>query len=114
MTEKPNKATSSVKATDFELPVKEQAEQIQQVQLSKLATFENHPFHVTQDEDFQKLVDSIKENGVLIPAIARPKGDGYELISGHRRKLAAAIAGLDVIQKIPDVFILVFGYHQHT
>ena len=72
-------------------------EQIQDLPLSKLEAFENHPFRVAQDADFQKLVDSIKENGVLIPAIARPKGDGYELISGHRRKLAAAIAGLDTI-----------------
>ena len=72
-------------------------EQIQNLALSKLAAFENHPFRVAQDEDFQKLVDSIKENGVLIPAIARPKGDGFELISGHRRKLAATIAGLDTI-----------------
>jgi len=72
-------------------------EQIQNLSLTKLAAFENHPFRVTQNEDFQKLVASIRDNGVLIPAIARPKGDGYELISGHRRKLAAAIAGLDCI-----------------
>ena len=80
-----------------EITNKIKQEQIQDLPLAKLAAFENHPFRVAQDEDFQKLVDSIKENGVLIPAIARPKGDGYELISGHRRKLAAAIAGLDVI-----------------
>jgi ParB family chromosome partitioning protein len=72
-------------------------EQIENLPLSKLAAFENHPFQVRQDEDFQKLVDSIKENGVLIPAIARQKGEGYELIAGHRRKLAAAIAGIDTI-----------------
>ncbi|MDD2361681.1 MAG: ParB/RepB/Spo0J family partition protein [Oscillospiraceae bacterium] len=75
----------------------ENNEQIQNLPLSKLAAFENHPFRVAQDEDFQKLVESIKENGVLIPAIARPKGEGYELIAGHRRKLAAAIVGLDTI-----------------
>lgn len=75
-----------------------QNEQIKNLPLSKLATFENHPFRVAQDEDFQKLVDSIKENGVLIPVIARPKGDGYELIAGHRRKFACQILG---IQEIP-------------
>jgi ParB family chromosome partitioning protein len=73
------------------------SEQIQNINVTKLTPFENHPFQVRQDEDFQKLVESIKENGVLIPIIARPKGDGYELIAGHRRKLAAAIAGLSEI-----------------
>ena len=72
-------------------------EQIQNLPLSKLAVFENHPFQVIQDENFQKLLDSIKENGILIPLVARPKGDGYEIVSGHRRKMAAAIAGLDTI-----------------
>ena len=72
-------------------------EQIQSLPLSKLAVFENHPFQVIQDENFQKLLESVKENGILIPLVARPKGDGYEIVSGHRRKMAAAIAGLDVI-----------------
>jgi ParB family chromosome partitioning protein len=76
---------------------KRQNEQIQAIPLNKLAAFENHPFRVKQDDDFQKLVDSVKENGILIPAIARPKGDGYELIAGHRRKMAAMAAGLDTI-----------------
>jgi ParB family chromosome partitioning protein len=69
-------------------------EQIQQISITQLTPFDNHPFKVRQDEELQKLVESIKENGILIPAIARPKGEGYELIAGHRRKLAAAIAGL--------------------
>jgi ParB family chromosome partitioning protein len=64
---------------------------------AKLAVFDNHPFKVTQDEDFGKLLDSIRENGILTPLIARPKGDKFELVSGHRRKLAAAIAGLDTV-----------------
>lgn len=97
MTEKITKTTSAAKKADILLPANAEKEQIQHLPLSKLATFENHPFRVAQDEDFQKLVESVKENGVLIPAIARPKGDGYELIAGHRRKLAAAIAGLDTI-----------------
>ncbi len=97
MTEKTTKTTSATNKADILLPENMEREQIQHLSLSKLATFENHPFRVAQDEDFQKLVESIKENGVLIPAIARPKGEGYELIAGHRRKLAAAIAGLDTI-----------------
>ena len=96
MTEKTTKNISANKAAIL-LPENTEIEQIQHLPLSKLATFENHPFRVAQDEDFQKLVESIKENGVLIPAIARPKGEGYELVAGHRRKLAAAIAGLDTI-----------------
>jgi len=72
-------------------------EQVISIPLDKLIPFEKHPFRVTEDADFQKLADSIKENGVLMPVVARPKGDGYELISGHRRKLAAAIAGHDTI-----------------
>lgn len=74
-----------------------QNEQIQYIAPQKLVAFKDHPFQIRQDEDFQKLVDSIKENGVLIPTIARLNGDGYELISGHRRKLAATIAGLETI-----------------
>ena len=97
MTEKTTKTTSAANKADILLPENMEREQIQHLPLSKLAAFENHPFRVAQDEDFKKLVESIKENGVLIPAIARPKGEGYELIAGHRRKLAAAIAGLDTI-----------------
>jgi len=73
------------------------SEQIQHISITQLTPFENHPFKVRQDEELQKLVESIKENGILIPAIARPKGEGYELIAGHRRKLAAAIAGLPTL-----------------
>ena len=68
-----------------------QNEKVTNLSLSKLAAFENHPFRVVQDDEFNKLVESIRENGVLIPAIARPKGDGYELIAGHRRKFACQI-----------------------
>ncbi len=97
MNEKTTKTTSADSA-DFLLQENTMPnEQIKNLPLSKLTAFENHPFRVIQDEDFQKLVDSIKENGVLIPTIARPKGDGFELIAGHRRKLAAAIAGLDTV-----------------
>lgn len=75
-----------------------QNEKIINLPINKLAAFEQHPFKVQQDEDFQKLVDSIKENGILIPAVARTKDDGYELIAGHRRKFACQILG---IQEMP-------------
>jgi len=77
-----------------------QNEHIENLPLNKLTAFENHPFKVMQDEDFQKLVDSIKENGILIPTIARPKGDGYELIAGHRRKFACQILGIETMPVI--------------
>jgi len=71
-----------------------QKEKVETLPLEKLTAFENHPFKVTLDDEFKKLVDSIRENGILIPAIARPKGDGYELIAGHRRKAACEILRL--------------------
>ena len=63
--------------------------------------FNNHPFHVSMDEDMLKLIDSIRENGILIPALVRPKGDGtYEMISGHRRKYAMSHLGLGEMKVI--------------
>ena len=66
------------------------------IPLEQLHEFKNHPFHVVEDEAMMELVDSIKTNGILSPAIARrrPEG-GFELISGHRRKHAAKLAGLE-------------------
>ena len=67
--------------------------------LSELHPFVNHPFEVRDDEDMQKLVDSIKENGVLTNLTVRPRAEGgYEIISGHRRFHAAQLAGLDKIK----------------
>ena len=64
--------------------------------IEQLHEFKNHPFHVVEDEAMMELVESIKTNGILSPAIARrrPEG-GFELISGHRRKHAAKLAGLE-------------------
>ena len=62
--------------------------------------FKSHPFKVTVNEDFKKLTDSIMENGVLIPAVARPKGDGYELIAGHRRKAVCEKLGIETMPVI--------------
>ena len=67
---------------------------IKDIPLSLLDEFPNHPFKVKDDEDMLKLIESVSERGVLVPAIVRPKADGrYELISGHRRKRASEYAG---------------------
>jgi hypothetical protein len=78
--DKPATPASAAKSTKKSEDNKVKNEEIKNLPLSKLKPFENHPFRVTQDEDFQKLVDSIRENGLLIPVVARPKGDDYELI----------------------------------
>ena len=71
-----------------------QREQVQEIPLSELHPFEGHPFRVVDDEEMEKTVESIKEYGVLTPAIARPDPDGgYEIISGHRRHHASELAG---------------------
>ncbi len=63
--------------------------QIKQIPVSELYDFKNHPFQVKEDKDFSELLESIRENGVLMPCIARSRANGgYELISGHRRKKA--------------------------
>ena len=78
---------------------------VTEVPLSELHPFVNHPFEVRDDEDMQKLVDSIKENGVLTNLTVRPRAEGgYEIISGHRRFHAAQLAGLDKIKvQVRDV-----------
>ncbi|MCL2426967.1 MAG: ParB/RepB/Spo0J family partition protein, partial [Oscillospiraceae bacterium] len=75
-------------------------DKIEMLPVSKLEDFKSHPFNVTENEDFNKLMESIKENGVLMPAIARPKGDSYELISGHRRKAVCEKLGIDTMPVI--------------
>ena len=70
-------------------------EKITQIELEKLTPFKNHPFQVRQDEELEQLKESISEYGVLTPLIVRPMTDGtLEIISGHRRKLAAELLGL--------------------
>ena len=76
-------------------------ENIKQVRLSQLFPFERHPFKVNNDAEMQKIVESVKQYGVLSPAIARPMPDGgYELVSGHRRKRACEPAGIDAMPAI--------------
>ena len=66
-----------------------------QIDLTELHPFRNHPFHVVDDDRMMQLVESIKDQGIIVPGLARPREDGgYELISGHRRKRAAELAGL--------------------
>ena len=73
-------------------------EQIKEVALSELHTFKNHPFKVSDDAKMEEMVESVKQYGILVPAIARARVEGgYELISGHRRHHAATLAGLETM-----------------
>ena len=79
----------------------EQREKVQEIPLSELHPFPNHPFKVVDDERMLDTADSIREHGVLVPAIARPRVDGgYELIAGHRRTRGCELAGLDTMPVI--------------
>lgn len=74
---------------------------VEDIPLSELSPFKDHPFKVKEDEELERLKESIKESGVLVPALARPKADGgYELISGHRRMAACKELGLETIPVI--------------
>ena len=76
-------------------------EKVYEVPLSEIDPFPNHPFVVRMDEDMASMVDSIKQYGVIVPTLARVKEDGrYELVSGHRRKYAAELAGLETLPVI--------------
>lgn len=77
----------------------EQLAKIREIPLNEIDPFPNHPFKVLDDEDMERLTESVKEQGVITPATVRRKPDGrYELISGHRRKLACARAGLKTLR----------------
>ena len=80
----------------------EQREQVQQILVEELFPFKDHPFRVQDDEEMENAVKSISQYGVLTPLIARPRpdGDGYEIISGHRRQYATKLAGLDTLPVI--------------
>ena len=69
-------------------------EQIVRIQLTKLHPFPNHPYGIRDDQPMQDTIDSVKQNGVVVPAIVRPRAEGgYEIVAGHRRKLASEQAG---------------------
>lgn len=73
---------------------------VDELPLDELKPFKNHPFKVIGDEEMERLKDSIRESGVLIPALARPAENGYELISGHRRLAACRALGLSTMPVI--------------
>ena len=82
------------------MPVKK-SERIQEIPLSELHPFKNHPFRVVDDEAMQRTVESVAQFGVLAPALARPRPEGgYELVAGHRRMRASELAGLETMPVI--------------
>ncbi len=90
-----------------------QQERVQQIPLSELHEFEGHPFRVIDDEEMQKVVESVQKYGVLTPAIARPDpSGGYEMISGHRRLRASELAGLKtmpvIVREMDDDEAIIF------
>lgn len=73
-------------------------EQVQEIALSELHEFKGHPFKVLDDEKMQETIESVREHGVLMPGIARPRAEGgYEIIAGHRRRHACEIVGLETM-----------------
>lgn len=73
-------------------------EAFQEIPLASLHPFKGHPFHVTDDEKMQEMAESVAQHGILVPGIVRPRPEGgYELVSGHRRKRACELAGLDTM-----------------
>ena len=76
-------------------------EKVQMIPLDKITDFPNHPYRVVKDEEMSNMADSIVKRGLIHPVIVRPKKDGtYEMISGHRRKMASQIAGMTEIKAI--------------
>ncbi len=79
----------------------DQRERVQEIPLSELHPFKNHPFKVQNDEKMQETAESIREHGVLVPVIARPREEGgYEIVAGHRRHFASQLAGLETMPVI--------------
>ena len=84
-----------------------QLEKVVTLNPADISDFPNHPFKVKQDEAMAEMVDSVKQYGVLVPALVRPKADGgYEMVAGHRRKCAAMLAGITempcIVRKLTD------------
>ena len=77
-----------------------QQERVQEIPLSELHPFEGHPFRVVDDEEMMKTAESVRDFGVLTPAIVRPDPDGgYEIVSGHRRHRASELAGKETVMQ---------------
>ncbi len=103
--------TSKGRKSDFELPTLDdlfstqqerdeaKLDKIRDIPIAEIDDFPNHPFQVRDDEDMLQLVESIKEHGVMTPAVLRVKDDGrFEIVAGHRRKRACELAGLDTLR----------------
>lgn len=78
----------------------EKTETIQDIELEAISDFKDHPFHINMDEDMVKLIESIEVNGQLMPVLVRPSKNGYEMISGHRRKYAMQKLGYQKVKAI--------------
>ena len=93
-----NNSANKIKLTNIDdlFGINPVTDEIKMVELNELHTFRNHPFKVTDDEQMEELVESIRTYGILTPALVRKRAQGgYELVSGHRRKHAAELVGLD-------------------
>ena len=103
--------TSKGRKSDFDLPTLDdlfstqqerdeaKLDKIRDIPIAEIDDFPNHPFQVRDDEDMLQLVESIKEHGVMTPAVLRVKDDGrFEVVAGHRRKRACELAGLDTLR----------------
>ena len=78
--------------------IEQQREKVMDVPLSEISDFPNHPFKVKADEAMLEMADSVKQYGVLVPGLVRPKADGgYEMVAGHRRKKASELAGKETM-----------------
>lgn len=89
-----------------------QLEKVVTLNPADISDFPNHPFKVKQDEAMAEMVDSVKQYGVLVPALVRPKADGgYEMVAGHRRKCAATLAG---ITEMPCIIELEWNGEAYT
>lgn len=76
----------------------EKRESVMDIPLSEISDFPNHPFKVRMDESMTEMADSVRQYGVLVPGLVRPKPDGgYEMVAGHRRKKASELAGLETV-----------------
>ena len=90
--------------TTEEARIDAKREKIEEIPLSELFPFKNHPFKVLDDNRMLEITESIREHGVLVPCIVRPRPEGgYELISGHRRRRACELAGLETMPVIVRV-----------
>ena len=91
-------SAGKIELTGFDDLFQTGGEMVQEVPLSELFPFKDHPFHVRDDEAMRKTVESIARSGVLSPGIVRPRREGgYEIIAGHRRKRGSELAGRETM-----------------